>query len=247
MLSSSLADSQRAGNRRCFAGFMTTAAQRLAPRPSSRLGRPSIPSPRSAPFTYAIVGLLLITWAILRIDGGDVDTIVGWASTNVHNLTRHPIAATVASAFVVPSGLLPELIIVAISFAVVERAVGTLRVIVIALAGHIGATLVTEGAVGFAIVGGLLPTADLTRPDVGISYAMFAVLAAATLVLRGRLRIVAIATVVAVAGIAAFASPDMTAAGHLLSVAIGLATMLYLRRTQPVQRDARTEHLHEVN
>ena len=62
-------------------------------------------------------------------------------------MTHHPIAATLTSAFVIPSGLFPELPVVAVSFAAVERVVGTGRLVLIALAGHVGATLVTEGAV----------------------------------------------------------------------------------------------------
>jgi hypothetical protein len=181
------------------------------------------------------IGLLLLTSALLRLDSADLDAIVGWTSTNVHNLAHHPLAATFASAFVVPSGLLPELVIVAASFAVVERAIGTLRVVVIALVGHIGATLITEGSVGLGIAAGVLPATDLTRSDVGISYAMFAVLAASTLLLHGRARTIAIAAIAAVVGVGAVVSPDMTAAGHVLSVALGFGTMSWLQR--PIHRN----------
>jgi hypothetical protein len=188
-----------------------------------------LPALRVTPFAYAIVGLLLLASAGLHAFPNDVDGIVGWASTNVANLTDHPIAATLASAFVVPSGLLPELLIVAVSFAVVERAIGTLRVVVIALSGHILATVLTEGGVALGIAVGALPATDATRSDVGISYAMYAVLAASVLLLAGPLRYVALAAILALVVVPVLIAPDMTAMGHLLSVAIGLGLMWRLR------------------
>jgi hypothetical protein len=236
MLSEGMVDPQPASTWPGLTGPVTTAGERswTWPVPLGRLSVP-MPGPRTAPFTYATVGLLLLTSALLHIYSADVDAVVGWASTNGHNLTHHPIAATLASAFVVPSGLLPELVIVAASFAVVERAIGTVRVVTVSLAGHIGATLITEGAVGLGIVAGVLPPTDLTRSDVGISYAMFAVVAASTLILRGRPRVFAVASVIAVVSVAAVLSPDMTAAGHCLSVLFGLGAMSLIQRARHPQ------------
>ncbi len=63
------------------------------------------------------------------------------------------------------------MVVVTISFAVVERALGTMRVMLIAIGGHVGATLITEGAVAVGILR-RTATTDISRPDVGISYAM---------------------------------------------------------------------------
>jgi hypothetical protein len=188
-----------------------------------RLG--DVLSLRTAPFTYLTVGLLLVTSALLRTHPQDVDGIVAWASTNVANLTRHPVGATVASAFVVPTGLVPELLVVAVSFLVVERAIGTLRVVLIAVAGHVLATLITEGAVGIGISVGLLPGADVSRSDVGISYAMFAVVAASILLLPDTPRTVCVMALLTLVTGAVVTSHDMTSFGHLLSVVIGLTLM----------------------
>jgi hypothetical protein len=189
-----------------------------------------IPTPRATPLTYVTVGLLLLTSVMLHTHPDAIDGVVGWASTNVQNLTHHPIAATVASAFVVPSGLFPDLLIVAVSFAVLERAIGTARTLLVAVAGHVVATVFTEGAVGFGISIGALPISDAVRSDVGISYVMYAVVAASIFLLRGLPRTVAVIVIVALVGIPAFSSRDMTAFGHLSSVAIGFAVISLMCR-----------------
>jgi hypothetical protein len=187
-----------------------------------------VPSPRTTPVTYVVVGLLVLVSAVLHFRPDDVDTVVGWTSTNVANLTHHPIAAALLSAFVVPAGLFPDLIVVAIAFMVVETAVGTRRVVLVAGSGHVLATLVTEGAVGLAVSTNLLPAADRTRSDVGISYGMYAVVAAAILLLRGKTRTIAATALIITVGVPVLISPTMTAVGHLLSVAIGLVLMSWL-------------------
>jgi hypothetical protein len=199
-----------------------------------------LPSPRTTPFTYVMVGLLLLTSLLLRTHPNDIDGVVGWASTNIQNLTDHPMAATVASAFVVPSGLFPDLLIVAVAFAVVERAIGTARVLLVALSGHVLATALTEGAVAIGISIGTLPTSDAVRSDVGISYAMYAVLAASILLLNGPPRIVAAIVLVVAVSIPVLTSMDMTAFGHLSSVAIGFTLMSLLPHTEGSSRASTT-------
>jgi len=152
----------------------------------------------------------------------------------VENLATHPIASIVASTFVVPSGLLPELILVAIGFTLLERTIGTLRTAAVALSGHVLATLLTEyGAY-------LLTDSATDRADVGVSYAMFAVLAAAGLRLTGRLRLATLAAIGAAVLIPLAISPGMTTTGHLLAATIGPLTMAALRRRRRVDSRLRT-------
>jgi len=184
-----------------------------------------LPSPRGTPLATAMVVLLLAaTLAFRLLFPDDLDDIVAWTSTNVRNLASHPVASMLASAFVVPSGLVPELIMVAIGFAVLERSIGTLRTAAVALSGHIIATLLTEyGA--YLLAGG---AAD--RFDVGISYAMLAVLAAAAFRLRGRIRLLAVTAVGAAVLIPFALAPGMSTTGHLLAAALGPLTMRLLPR-----------------
>jgi hypothetical protein len=177
-----------------------------------------------------MVTLLVLAAVWLRTHPAQVDRVAAWASTNVHNLAHHPIAALVASAFVVRDGLLPQLILVAVGFAVLERAVGAWRTAVVALSGQVFATLLTEYGADLGARLNLLVDSAPDRLDVGVSYAMYAVLTAAVLRLAGRTRIVSVLAV-AVSVLVPFAlAPGMTTTGHLLSMAIGAIAMALLTR-----------------
>jgi len=214
---------------------MTWTMTRAAAHRSARfrsLAAQALPSPRATPLATGMVLTLLAATLTLRLlFPDDLDDIVAWTSTNVQNLASHPVAAMLASAFVVPSGLLPELILVAVGFAVLERSIGTLRTAVVALSGHVFATLLTEyGAY-------LLAGSPANRPDVGISYAMFAVLTAAAARLPGRARPLAVTAVAAAALIPLLIAPNMSTTGHLLAAALGPITMALIPR-QPTPRPA---------
>ncbi len=157
------------------ASTMTRVDDRTEGPGWSRLG------PQGVPFTYAVVISLVLVSVFLHTHADSINDVVAWSSTNVHNLIRHPITATLASAFVVPDGLFPDLLIVAVTFALLERSIGTARTVLIALTGHALATLLTEGGVGVAVSRHWLPDVDLVRSDVGISYAMFSVVGACVL------------------------------------------------------------------
>jgi hypothetical protein len=177
-----------------------------------------------------MVVLLLTTTLLLRSHPGDVGTVVAWASTNLHNLAHHPVAALVVSMFVVTGTLLPELLVVAISFAVLERAVGALRTAVIALTGQVVATLLTEYGADLGARWHLLAASSADRPDVGVSYVMYAVLAASVLLLVGRARLVGVLAVGACVLVPFLIAPGMTSTGHVLAVAVGAATMALMQR-----------------
>jgi hypothetical protein len=190
-----------------------------------RLAARIVPSPRVTPLATAMVVLLLTAALALHLLFPDnIDDVVAWTSTNLHNLARHPVAAMLASAFVVPSGLVPELFLVAVGFTVLERSIGTLRTAIVALSGHVVATLLTEYGARL-----LVESAD-DRSDVGVSYAMFAVLAAAALRLTGRVRILAVLAVGAAVLIPFAIDPGMSTTGHVLAAAIGPLTMTPLLR-----------------
>ena len=154
-----------------------------------------LPWPTVTPLATAMVVLLLTTALLLRTHPGDVGTVVAWASTNLHNLAHHPVAALLVSMFVVTGPLLPELLVVAISFAVLERAVGALRTAVIALTGQVVATLLTEYGADLGAHRTCWRRLSFDRPDVGVSYVMYAVLAASVLLLVGRARLVGVLAV----------------------------------------------------
>ncbi|HEY2041756.1 MAG TPA: rhomboid-like protein [Jatrophihabitans sp.] len=187
-----------------------------------------------------MVLLLLLAALLLRMHPTDVSAVVAWASTNLHNLAHHPVAAMLVSAFVVPGNLFPNLVIVAVSFAVLERAVGAGRTAVIALSGHVIATLLTEYGAELGAQLHLIADSSAERPDVGVSYVMYSALAASVLLLTGRAKLAGALIVSASVLVPFLLTPGMTTTGHVLSVAIGAATMTLLQRRG--RRHPRSEH-----
>ncbi|GAA0526431.1 hypothetical protein GCM10010172_03700 [Paractinoplanes ferrugineus] len=213
---------------------MATATSPAADRIRDRLAR-ILPSPRVTPLAIAMLVVLPGVAVTLRLMGGPrlLDDAVAWASTNVENLASHPVAALTASAFIVPSGLLPELLLVGVGFVALERGIGTARTAAVAFGGHVGATLLTVyGAELFTD-----PAAN--RSDVGVSYAMFAVLAAAAGRLSGRSRIAASTVLGAAVGIPFVSAPGVTTTGHVLAATLGpvILALLPQRRAQPGPAD----------
>jgi hypothetical protein len=198
-----------------------------------------LPTPAATPLTTAMVLLLLLAAGMLHTHPGDISAVVAWASTNVHNLAHHPVAAMLTSAFVVTGNLMPQLAIVAVSFAVLERAVGARRTAAIALTGQVIATLLTEYGTEIGAQWHLLAQSSAERPDVGVSYVMYAVLAAGIASFTGRVRRVGLLIVSACVLGPFLLNPGMTTTGHVLSVAIGATMMTLPRRlTRPQAPEA---------
>ena len=201
-----------------------------------RVATRALPSPRATPLATGLVIGLLVSAALLDADPGIVDAVVAWTSTNVHNLARHPIAAMIASTFVVPGLPSAQIAMIAVGCAALERRIGTGRTVLVALSGQVLATLVTEYGADLGAQLGLWTASPADRPDVGVSYVMFSVLAASWLMLNGRARILGIAATTGWALIMFVMSPGMTSTGHLLAIAVGLATAAILIRR--VRHDA---------
>jgi len=191
-----------------------------------------LPSPKATPLATIVVLALLVSAVLLDTHSGDVDAVVAWASTNVHNLAHHPVAAMLLSTFIVPGWPFLEFVVVAFAFAVLERRIGAWRTVVVALSGQVIATLLTEYGADLGAQLRLL-TESTERSDVGVSYVMFSVLAAGLLLLTGKAKVLGLAAVSAYVVAAWVISPGLTSTGHVLSVATGAATMTLLQRRAP--------------
>lgn len=231
---------------------MWTAERSLAGR-LSLAGAAAVVVPRTPPWgaaqlltaaktsklTLAMTLPLLLASGVLAAEGSASSQVVAWSSTNLYNLSHHPIAALVTSIFVLQGGLLPSLVSVAIACAVLEHTVGAKRTLAIGLSAHMLATLLTEYGGAMASRLHLIAAFSAERDDVGVSYVMYALLAAAAITQTGRLRHLAI-LVVGGAVLLPFAlAPGMTTTGHVLSVAIG-AVAVTLHR-QPDRGLARSQ------
>lgn len=224
----------------------TAAAAEVAVRyqPSGRASHPSagwrvaVRWPfRKVPLATSVVLLLLLVSVALRTHPQGAEDVVAWSSTNVHNLAHHPIAALLVSAFVIPGGLLSQLPLVAAGLGMVERAIGSLRTLVVAAAGHVLPTLLTEYGAAASGHLHLVAMSSPYRSDVGISYVTFAALGAAACLLTGHTRILSGLGLSAWVAVRFLLAPGMTTIGHLLSLATGAAVMCWFRHRAAWTRD----------
>jgi hypothetical protein len=103
--------------------------------------------------------------------------LLRWASTSVQNLTHHPIASLIASAFFPTSFLLAWPILIALALFGATAVLGNRRTAITCVAGQVVGTLVSEGIVAYRIDAGSLPHADRLLLDVGPSYVVVAAIA----------------------------------------------------------------------
>lgn len=213
-------------------------------RPGDRASTDSTPR-RGWPRRLRPLPILPLTAAMLVLVGGtsivlaarpeDLASIVAWASTNLENLSTHPISALFASIFVVPDSPGPELTLLAVGCGITELRLGVWRTIAIGLTGHVVATLVSE--YGTAVFGALHLAAigPSDRADVGVSYVAYSLLGAATMLLPRRLGLtVLLAALAAVVEPWSF-DPGMTTIGHLVSLGCGVGIAAWLDRGSDVK------------
>ncbi|MFJ3790711.1 rhomboid-like protein [Kitasatospora sp. NPDC090091] len=196
--------------------------------------------PRRSPLTFAYVCLLLLThvWVESVLPADNSAVLLHHVSTNLDNLTDHPLSALFGSALFF-DGTLTDLgsssfvstfitlgIGVAACLAWLEYRLGTARAFGAFLAGHIGATLLTALVITAALGQGWYPESVRQASDFGVSYGAQAVMGAATALLPRRARLPWAAFVLGwPLGGADWSGPlpDFTTVGHLLAAGIGFA------------------------
>jgi hypothetical protein len=183
-----------------------------------------------APFALALVSTLLATTVWTRLHPDHAERVLRWASTNVHNLSVAPVRSMLMSALFLPDQrwLLNACVLLA-AIIPLERRLGTVRTLCVFASAHVLATLVTEGWVFFQIQVGAMPLSAEYQDDVGVSYGLFCVAAAAMFLLPRRIRALAVTGLVAYTVIPFVLEPDMTTTGHVLSVLIGFLWWPLLR------------------
>ncbi len=189
---------------------------------------------RSAPSTSALIAILLVTTVLVQHVLPHEQSILRWGSTNIDNLTSDPVRAFVASALILPGEpWLPYAVILALSLGLLERRVGTLRALAVFASAHVLATVLTEGGEWIGLRIGVVPDAVRDQLDVGVSYGMWAAIAATPMLLPRRWRLPVIMLLSLGVIVPIVTDYNMTAAGHVLSFSIGLAWWpVLLRRTR---------------
>lgn len=145
------------------------------------------------------------------------------SSTNLQNLRNHPIPVLFVSAFVVSSPLsLWILPLLFWAYGSAQQWLGRAATVLVALFGHVFATVFVALLLQAAIVHNLLSRSVSRQPDVGVSYALAAV--AGLLVFKlpvGRRGRPALLGTLALLGLIA-ASRTFTDLGHLIAWLVGL-------------------------
>ncbi|MGW2638759.1 rhomboid-like protein [Streptomyces sp. NPDC001348] len=202
--------------------------------PARRLLR-LLPTPSGTPFTLGYAAVLAVTSLIAEYaDPSLVHALHQGSSTDVVHLLRQPMLVLPASALWVAGGLLsPFTLGFVLVLTALERRTGGLCAAGVFLLGHVLATLATEVPVGLAVLAGHLPDSSLHRLDYGISFGVAACVGSLAGLLTPWLRwpLLALVGWMLVRDLIAFTDP-MTDWGHLISLAIGVATWPQVRRRQ---------------
>ncbi len=124
-----------------------------------------------------LIGVCLAELGYVLLQPSDRAALLRGASTSVQNLTHHPVASLIASAFFPTTFLLAWPVLIALALFGATSAIGSWRTAVTCAAGQVVGTLVSEGIVAYRISTGSLPHADRFLLDVGPSYVVVAAIA----------------------------------------------------------------------
>ncbi|MFF7369182.1 rhomboid-like protein [Streptomyces tricolor] len=180
---------------------------------------------RGAPGTYVWLGVLCVTTVVLHHMPPEFEEhFLRRRSTNLHELSRDPVRALVASAMWIESGhWVPYAFLYTVFHAPAERWLGTARWLAVCALAHVVASLVSEGMLLEAIRRGRAPYAAVDTLDVGVSYALAGVIAVLAYRIAAPWRYAYLLAVTAVSGLPLAAGPTFTDVGHFLAVLLGLA------------------------
>ncbi|MCY0918327.1 rhomboid-like protein [Streptomyces sp. NPDC059999] len=191
---------------------------------------------RSSPGTHIWLLIIAVTSVVVVIAPDHLDhVLLHRNSSNIHELTRHPIRALLSSAFWIenPASLALYAALFELFHAPVERWLGTLRWLVIIATAHITATLVSQKLVLMAIQDHRAPRSMVHVVDIGVSYGLAAAAGVLTYRLPGPWRWLYLAGVVAFFGIPLLGGGTFTDLGHAIALAVGLLAWPLTRHPQP--------------
>jgi hypothetical protein len=154
-----------------------------------------VPNPKTTPFTFGYLVVLLGTTLLLEFADPEVTTrLLRLSSTDAHNLWRRPLTSLFSSAIWLPGeNWIAYALIFAVAVAPLERRFGARRTALVFFSGHIVATLVTELPVMALISAQVLPGSAGHWLDIGVSYGFFTTAGALVFLLPGRARLLALA------------------------------------------------------
>ncbi|WP_259670251.1 rhomboid-like protein [Streptomyces sp. ID38640] len=192
-----------------------------------------LPTPLGTPFTFGYAVLLAATSLFAEYaDPGLVSELLRGSSTDVVHLAQAPLLVLIASALWIAGGMASAYAVVFLFvLTALERRIGALRAVAVFFGGHVLATLATELPVAFSVAAGRLPESSLHRLDYGISFGVMTCTGALAGLLPAwsRWPLLAGVAYVALTDLLAYVDP-LSDWGHLLSLALGVASWPLLRR-----------------
>ena len=214
---------------------MTTQAV-LAERTKS-LWRGLVRLVRSSDLAMIYALIVVVVAVVLAISSDSThDHVIAESSTNLVNLRNHPLWVLLVSLFVVSNlAGLWQIVLLLPLYAAAQRWVGRAGAIIVALIGHIGATLFVATLLSAGIFHGYLGRNLAREPDVGISYALACVAGFLVTEVPRRWRLPYVVVIVGYFAAPLGFAPSFTAVGHATGLALGLSLSLLSYR---VARDA---------
>ncbi|PWI16396.1 hypothetical protein DI272_21140 [Streptomyces sp. Act143] len=180
---------------------------------------------RGAPGTYVWLTVLFVTTVALHHMSPDFEAeFLRQRSTNIRELSSNPVRVLVSSAMWIDGGVwLPYAVLYSVFHAPVERWLGTARWLAVCGAAHVLATLISEGALLWAIRHGMAPESAVNTLDIGVSYALAGVVAVLAYRIPALWRAPYAAAVLILYGVPLVTGRTFTDLGHFTSALIGFA------------------------
>jgi hypothetical protein len=191
---------------------------------------------RSAPGTYIWLGILFVTTVALHHMSPEFEEeFLRQRSTNIHELSNNPVRVLVSSAMWIDGGhWLPYVLLYSLFHAQAERWLGTARWLVVCVAAHVLATLISEGALLWGIRHGMASESAVNTLDIGVSYALAGVVAVLVYRIPRAWRYPYALVVLVVYGVPLVTGRTFTDLGHFTSVLIGFGCYPLVRgRARP--------------
>ncbi|MFF7726284.1 rhomboid-like protein [Streptomyces sp. NPDC008001] len=180
---------------------------------------------RSSPGTHIWLLVIGVTSLVIAAASQDLETfLLHHNSSNIHQLTKHPLQSLLISGFWIedPSSFLLYAALFEVFHANVERWAGTARWLFTVGFAHVAATLISQEVVLLSIEDHSLPRSMKRVVDIGVSYGLAAAAGLLTYRIPRPWRWVYLAGVVLFFGVPLATGGTFTDLGHAVAVAIGL-------------------------
>lgn len=181
----------------------------------------------SSPGTHVWLLIIALTSVVVALASEGLEhSLLHRNSSNLHQLSHHPVRALLGSAFWIedPADLVLYALLFELFHAPVERWLGTLRWLATVATAHIAATLISQKVVLDAIQDHDVPRSMAHVVDIGVSYGLAASIGILTYRIPRPWRWLYLAGAVAFFAVPLFTSHTYTDLGHAISLAVGLAS-----------------------